>query len=175
MRVVILASHIITELELHITGVLGRFLPTRSRKHEVRTLKTINLQVDDGASLATIFRALPRAPNLHRCILGTHSTVQGGTCNALFRAIEEYSNSSPFTEMKISIGSVTDSLAPLTISSLLRMRWLTDISLIIKNGSTPEPLHPSEIVGVWPDLRKLELMFGATNYNRLEELLEVND
>jgi hypothetical protein len=173
MRVVILAPHKIAELELYIIGGAGRFLPTRHRKHEMHALRTITLQVDDGAALTTTFRALPRAPNLHRCVLKTNSTLLSGTCNALFRAIEEYSHSSPFTEMEISIAGVTDSLPPLTISPLLRMRWLTDISLIISIGPDPELLHPSEIVGVWLDLHKLELIFGGRRYDRLEELLEV--
>jgi hypothetical protein len=171
MRVVILASDRLAELELDIGGGMGRFLPTRSRKHEMRALKTVTLQVHDGAALTTMLRALPRAPNLQRCILGTKSTLPSETCNALFRAMEDYSHSSPFTQLRVSIVEVTNSLFPLTTLPLLRMRWLTDISLIIRFGPTPELLHPTQIVGVWPDLRNMELIFGVRRYHRLEELI----
>lgn len=182
MGIILSVSHRITDLELHLTGKEEAFLPKRFRSHPMIALRTLILDIDNGAALTTLLRAFPRAPNLRRCTVTTKATLSSTTCNTLFRSVEEYSHSSPFYDLTLTVAGVYDLAftvtggyeppTPLNIIPLLRIQWLEYVSLCIQIGPTPQRLHPSQIDSAWRRLRSMNLAFGEKIHTSLNTLLE---
>lgn len=159
LRIIFSISHNLTDLTLTF---LGTTPPTTIRRsHAFKSLKSLRLH-----RLSTIARSLntlPSAPKLEYLGLTSISSdvVSEAAIRVMFKAIEEYSNRSPFTNLLLNSTSVASEdhicISTLDISCV---RELTRLSFAI--GYPAGLLFPSPVV--WPQLTSLTLLLGQVSY-----------